>query len=121
MNQSKDTRTPYERESDAFWTNEGRAWDFGPEDPEYPCQKCGRAEASLATLDVCDPCYLEIVAQDKHEQSMQLRLPLEDGSPSFEEVVSAVSDTQARAFRRGGFSVEKKYPTLNEEMRKNAT
>jgi len=121
MSCNKDTRTSYERASDAFWANEGRAWDFGPEDPEYPCQKCGRAEASLATLDVCDPCYLEIVAQDKHEQSMQLRLPLEDGVPLFEQVANAVLNIQALAFRRGGFSVEKKYPTLNEEMHKNDT
>ena len=121
MSQSKDTRTLYERESDAFWANEGRAWDFSPEDPEYPCQKCGEAEASQATLDLCDRCYVDIVAHDKKEQSAQLRLPLGDGVPLFEQVANAVLDVQALAFRRGGFSVEKKYPTLNEEMCKNDT
>jgi len=52
---------------------------------------------------------------------MQLRLPLEDGVPLFEQVANAVLNIQALAFRRGGFSVEKKYPTLNEEMHKNDT
>ena len=88
---------------------------------EYPCQKCGRAEASLATLDVCDRCYISIVAKDTQSGSLQLQLPLEDSSPSFEEVVNAVSYTRARAFSRGGFSIGKKYPTLNEEMHKNDT
>ena len=83
---------------------------------EYPCQKCGKAEASLATLDVCDRCYISIVAKDTQSQGMQLQLPLKDGSPSFEEVVNAVSYTRARAFKQGGFSVGKKYPTLNEEV-----
>ena len=55
------------------------------------------------------------------EQSAQLRLPLGDGVPLFEQVANAVLDVQALAFRRGGFSVEKKYPTLNEEMCKNDT
>ena len=58
------------------------------EDLEYPCQKCGSAEASLATLDVCDRCYISIVAQDTQSRSMQLQLPLEDSSPSFEAVVA---------------------------------
>ena len=104
MSQSKDTRTPYERESDAFWANEGRAWDFGPEDPEYPCQKCGEVEASLATLDVCARCYVAIVAHDARERGVQLRLPLGDGVPLFEQVANAVLDVQALAFRRGGLS-----------------
>jgi len=59
---------------------------------EYPCQKCGEVEASLATLDVCDHCYISIVVQGTQSRGMQLQLPLEDGSPSFEEVVGAVSN-----------------------------